>query len=67
MKQRPTDSLNDQFIFDPRTKKLGYTAKFAGHMMTAVLDYAKEQDISKMTLDDVFLYLNRLDSSSDNC
>jgi hypothetical protein len=30
--------------------------------MTAVIDYAKEQDISKMTLDDVFVYLNRLQS-----
>jgi len=63
MMQQPTDSLNDQFIWDPRTKDLGYTAKFAGHMMTAILDYAKEQDISKMSLDDVFVYLRRIDSS----
>lgn len=65
MMQQPTDSLNDQFIWDLRTKNLGYTAKFAGHMMTAIIDYAKEQDISKMTLDDVFVYLSRIDSSSE--
>jgi hypothetical protein len=62
MMNQPTNSLNDQFIWDPRTKQLNYTTKFAGHMMTAVIDYAKEQDISKMTLDDVFVYLNRLQS-----
>ena len=56
--------LNDEFIKDPRSKQLNPTTKLAGHFMTAIIDYAKENDVSKMTLDDVFKMCNEMQKGS---
>ena len=54
------DEMNHAFIKDPRSKGLNPTTKFVGHLMTAILDYSKQRDISKMTLDDVFEYCYKM-------
>lgn len=58
------DDLNYAFVKDPRSKGLNPTAKFAGHIMTGLLDYAKERDLSTMTLDDVFDYCYKMQGTS---
>jgi len=57
-------NLNDAFIRDPRSKGLNPTTKLAGHIMTAVLDYAKEKDLSTMTLDDVYDFVYKMQEHS---
>jgi hypothetical protein len=57
-------TLSYQFIQDPRSKELNAMTKFAGSMFTAVVDYAKDNDISKMTLDDVFDYCFKIQKGS---
>ena len=56
--------LNDAFIMDPRSKSLNPTTKLAGHFMTAIIDYAKENDLTKMSLDDVFKMCNEMQRHS---
>jgi len=52
------------FLRDPRTKNLNPLTKFAGHTFAAVIDYAKERDISKMTLDDLFECLTTINGNT---
>jgi len=58
------EELNYAFMQDPRVKELNPMTKFAGHIMTAMIDYAKEKDISTMTLDDIFEYCYTLQKGS---
>jgi len=46
------------FIRDPRSKELNPLSKFAGHTFAAIIDFAKERDISQMTIDDLFDYIS---------
>jgi hypothetical protein len=54
------------FIRDPRSKTLNPLTKFAGHTFAAIIDYAKERDLSKMTLEDLFEYLQPIDKEASN-
>jgi hypothetical protein len=52
------------FLRDPRSKTLNPLTKFSGHMFAAIVDYAQERDLSKLTLDDVFDYLYKIQHNS---
>ena len=54
------EDLNYAFIQDPRSRELNPTVKLAGHIMTSIIDYAKENDLSQMTLEDVFDYCYKI-------
>jgi hypothetical protein len=54
--------MTGDFIRDPRTKQLNPLTKFTGQMFAAIIDYAQERDLSKLTLDEMFEYLYKIQS-----